>query len=114
MKSSNIINGKKIAKELQLKLRKKIVEEKITPALAAILIGDNPASELYLKLKEKACRKVGLEFYKYYCEEELSQKEILEAIDYLNKDDSINGILVQLPLPDKFDTQKIINKISPG
>jgi len=78
------------------------------PGLAIILIGDRPDSELYVKLKEQEAKKVGIDTHLYRCLEDISEREVFSMIDFLNKDDSVDAILVQLPLPDKFDTDGII------
>ncbi len=95
-------------------LKKQIKAKKIKPALAVILIGNNPASQLYLSLKEKAAREVGLEIKKYNLVSSISEKAILEIIASLNQDSKIDGILVQLPLPRKISADKIIKEISPS
>ncbi len=116
-KSALILDGNAIAQQIKLKLRREILKLDNPPGLAAILIGDNAASELYLKLKEKACSEVGIEFHKYLCNQkcfgDVSEAQLLELINLINNDPSINGIIIQLPLPKKYRTQKIINAINP-
>jgi len=116
-KTAQIIDGKKIAGERLIELRKKILLLKRTPGLAAILIGDDPASHLYLRNKKRACEKVGIIFHDYLCGKKclpnITEPEILAMIDWLNKDKEIDGIIVQLPLPKNFNTQTIINHIDP-
>jgi len=111
------MRGKKIADDILLEIRKKILEKKRHPGLAAILIGDDPASKLYIKNKEKACIRVGINFHSYLCGNEthpdISEDEIIRMIEYLNNDPAIDGIIVQLPIPKKYNTQKIINSIDP-
>jgi methylenetetrahydrofolate dehydrogenase (NADP+)/methenyltetrahydrofolate cyclohydrolase len=109
---AKLIEGKKIAEKIQADLKKKIAKMKNKPGLATILVGSNPASQLYLKLKAKACNEAGIEFSSYFLDESCKEEEILEVIDFLNKDRMINGILLQLPLPKKFDTNKLISRIS--
>lgn len=94
-------------------LREKIVHEGIAPVFAAVLAGDNPASHIYVNLKEKASASVGIEFRKIILPESASQAELLGEIHRLNDDDSVSGILVQLPLPEHFDTQAVIDAIDP-
>ncbi|MEK7167584.1 MAG: bifunctional 5,10-methylenetetrahydrofolate dehydrogenase/5,10-methenyltetrahydrofolate cyclohydrolase, partial [Patescibacteria group bacterium] len=105
------------AEEIKKDLKEKIAKMKTPPSLAAVLAGDDPSSELYVKLKEASSRKIGMEFHKYLCNEkcypDISQKKLLEVIDFLNKDKTVNGIIVQLPLPEKYDPEKVINKIDP-
>ena len=116
-KEVRIIDGKKIAEEILLDLRKKIIESKKIPGLAVILIGDDPASKLYVRNKEKACHKIGINCSTYLCNKDCcphaSENEIIEMIKFLNNDNQISGIIVQLPLPKKFDTNKIISAIDP-
>ena len=111
---NNILNGKKIADEIKSDLARKIFKLKKKPGLAAILVGDDVASAVYIRLKEKACREVGMEFHKYLCGKECNEAEVIEAINFLNNDKAVDGIIVQLPLPDGFDTNKIINTIDPN
>jgi len=106
-----IIDGKKIAKAIRLQVRKAIVESGLTPGLAVFLIGHDEASELYVKLKEKACKEVGIDFHKYLCEDNTCAADIKEAINFINADDHVQAILLQLPLPDDLDEQDLINSI---
>lgn len=111
------INGKALANNILLDLKMKIQHSGIRPGLAVILIGDNPSSMLYVKNKEKASQRIGIDFYKYLCNKDcltnISDKEIIEMIHFLNGDPTISGIIVQLPIPKKYDTKKIIGAISP-
>lgn len=111
---AKILDGKKLAKKINLKTKAKINKLKISPGLAAVLIGDNPASELYIKLKEKQAEKVGIKFYKHKFPKNTDQEKILKIIDLLNQDKKINGIIVQLPLPNRFNADKIIQAINPN
>ncbi len=115
--TAKIINGKEIAENILIDLRKKISELNRAPGLAVVLVGNDEASKLYVRNKKNACLKVGINFYDYLCGDayfkDVSEEQILEVIDYLNKDKDIDGIIVQLPLPKKFDTEKIINQIDP-
>lgn len=117
MQKAKSLIGKEIAQETLLALRVQVVEaekkEKNAPGLAVIMVGDDPASALYVRNKKKACHKVGIAFHDYHFEKDEEEKNILDAIDFLNNDSLINGIIVQLPLPTGFDTAKIINAISP-
>lgn len=117
MNKAKILSGKEIAQETLLSLRSKIVEaqenKKILPALAVVLVGNDPASVLYVRNKKRACHKIGIEFNDYCFCKEASEKDILETIEFLNDDPAFYGIIVQLPLPKSFDTAKIINAISP-
>lgn len=115
-KSAQILDGKALAEKIKSDLPKKIAHLKRRPGLAAILVGHDPASELYIRLKEKACQEAGIDFHKYLCNQpgypRIAEKELLKMINFLNKDDSIDGILVQLPLPPGFKTEKIIEAIA--
>jgi methylenetetrahydrofolate dehydrogenase (NADP+)/methenyltetrahydrofolate cyclohydrolase len=80
--------------------------------LAIILVGNDPASKLYVRLKQKACEHSGANFHKYLFDADAKEEQILETINFLNKDDETNGILVQLPLPDGFNEEKILSAIA--
>jgi methylenetetrahydrofolate dehydrogenase (NADP+) / methenyltetrahydrofolate cyclohydrolase len=113
-----LIDGKKIAAELREELKKEVSELKIkynkVPGLTVILIGDMAPSQIYVRNKEKSANEVGLnsEIIKY--PDTVEEKTVLEKIVELNKDDSISGILVQLPLPKHIDKQKVIETITPS
>lgn len=106
-----ILDGKKLSEDLLCKVHQQAIKSTDRPSLAALLIGDNASSQLYIKLKKKACEKCGIDFHQYFFEENCTEKEILETINFLNNDPNTNAILVQLPLPDKYDTDKIIEAI---
>jgi len=108
-----IINGKKIAAQILADLKKEIREKKLKPCLAVILVGDDPASCLYVQKKEQAAQKIGIEIRKYNLSKQTSEKKILEIIELLNRDFQINGILVQLPLPKNISADRIIQAIRP-
>lgn len=110
---AKIIDGKAIAEDIQKQVRRDIVEQGITPGLAVFLVGDDEASRLYVKLKEKACKRVGIDFHKYLCDKNVSVDEVVEAIQYINKDEHVDAILVQLPLPKKHDAKTVIDAIRP-
>ncbi len=107
------IDGRAIAKKIREDLKQKIAAAGIKPGLAAILIGDDPASKLYVSLKEKACAEVGIHFEKHLFPATVSEQTIIKTIEQLNNKMSIHGILVQLPLPEGFETDKIIAAIEP-
>jgi methylenetetrahydrofolate dehydrogenase (NADP+)/methenyltetrahydrofolate cyclohydrolase len=110
---TKIIDGKKIAEKIKDDVCKKIFAIKgARPNLAIILVGKNPESELYVNLKEKEAKKVGIDTHLYKFEKDDQETNILATIDFLNKDNLIDGILIQLPLPKKFNTNKIISKIN--
>ncbi len=110
---NKLLNGSKIADNILADLYKQQQTLKVKPDLAVILVGDNPASRLYIKLKEKAAKKIGVNFHKYFLKKDCSEQEIIDTIEFLNNDPEINAILVQLPLPKKFNTDKIIKTIDP-
>jgi methylenetetrahydrofolate dehydrogenase (NADP+)/methenyltetrahydrofolate cyclohydrolase len=113
-----LIDGKKIAAELREKLRQEVVGLKAKynkiPGLTVILIGDMAPSQIYVRMKEKAANEVGLKSEVIRYPEAVQEKTVLDKIEELNKDESISGILVQLPLPKHIDKQKVIETILPG
>lgn len=114
---AQIIDGKKIASEIRADIKTK-VEERLTankrpPGLAVILIGSDPASQVYVNHKRKACEEAGIYSISYDLPSETTQHELLTIIDELNNNQEIDGILVQLPLPDHIDTQLVIEQIHP-
>lgn len=112
-----ILDGKKIADEIEGELKKEVLELKkknIIPGLAVILVGDDLASQLYVKHKEEASQKLGLHSEVYKLKTTTSENELLELIQKLNTNNSIHGILVQLPLPKQINTQKIIKALNPA
>jgi methylenetetrahydrofolate dehydrogenase (NADP+)/methenyltetrahydrofolate cyclohydrolase len=118
MSYAQIIDGKKLAEKIKDNIVKEILELNSNkpdcqnrPNLAIILIGDREDSKLYVRLKERQAREVGIDTHIYRCPSNIPEKEILETIDCLNKDKSIDAILVQLPLPEGFNTDKIIKAI---
>ena len=111
--TATIINGKDLATQYKTKLKEKISQLNTSPTLAVILVGSNPASQTYVKNKEKACQEVGIISQTYHLTEDIKQPELEDLIITLNNDQTTNGILVQLPLPSHIDTQKILSLISP-
>jgi len=113
-----LIDGKKIAAELREELRQEVVELKAKynkiPGLTVILIGDMAPSQIYVRMKEKAANEVGLKSEVIRYPGTVEEKIVLDKIEELNKDESISGILVQLPLPKHIDKQKVIETILPG
>lgn len=112
----NIIDGKAVALNVknQVKLECEALKEKgITPGLAVIIVGDDPASQVYVRNKERACEECGFHSVKYALDANTTQQELNALIDELNNDDSINGILCQLPLPSHLDDKEVINRIDP-
>ncbi|MEE9553352.1 MAG: tetrahydrofolate dehydrogenase/cyclohydrolase catalytic domain-containing protein [candidate division Zixibacteria bacterium] len=114
---AEIISGKIISRNIKAELKVEVTalkEKGIVPGLAAVLIGDNPASALYVKMKANACAKVGIYSDVITKDNSLSQEELLDLVEDLNRRDDIDGILVQSPLPDHLDEAAITLKIDPG
>lgn len=115
--AAQIIDGKKIAEEVRAEIRAEVEELKnkgLVPGLAVILVGDNPASQIYVNNKHKACGELGIYSEVHRLPGDTSQEELLGLIDKLNYDKKIHGILVQLPLPEQIDEKTVINAISPA
>lgn len=111
-----IIDGKKISAQIKEECREKalsLIESGKQPCLAVILVGNDPASSIYVNNKKKACEFCNIKSLSYELPEETSEQELLELIDKLNNDDSVNGILVQLPLPAHIDEDLVISAINP-
>ena len=111
------IDGKKISSDIKEELKeqvKQLKEEGVSVCLAVIQVGNDPASSVYVNNKKKACAYIGIESQAYELPEETTQEELLALIDRLNKDDHVNGILVQLPVPAHMDEKEIIQAISPA
>mgnify|MGYP004629872415 FL=1 len=111
-----IIDGKKLAKTTRENLRLEVEELKkigINPKLAVIMVGNNSASQIYVRNKSRACDEVGIEFEEYLLPATTEQSELLNLIDKLNKQEDINGILLQSPIPDGLDINEAFRKISP-
>lgn len=115
--SARIIDGKRIAQGIRSGLAQKILEllaeGKARPGLAVVLVGDNPASRLYVSMKQKACQEVGIYSEEHRLPADTTQDKLLALVDELNHDPKIHGILVQLPLPDHLDEEAVIMRISP-
>lgn len=113
-----IIDGKKVSAQFREEIAKNTKELKektgITPGLAVVIVGDDSASKVYVKNKKKACEEVGFLSKEFALHEKTTQEELLDLLDKLNQDESIHGVLVQLPLPKHLDEQKIIERISPS
>lgn len=109
--TAQIINGKEIALKIRENLKKIIETKKITPRLAVILVGHDPASEIYVRNKQKAANEVGIEAEVFLFEDNVRQEKLEELIDSLNQDLSVNGILLQLPLPKEIDEKALLKRI---
>ncbi|KMJ53155.1 methenyltetrahydrofolate cyclohydrolase [Vogesella sp. EB] len=115
--AAQLIDGKAVAETLINRVREgvdaRVAAGKRAPALAVILVGDDPASGIYVKNKKRSCEKAGVRSVAYDLPGSTSQEELLSIIDTLNADDGIDGILVQLPLPKQIDPQLVIERINP-
>ena len=110
------IDGKEIAQSVKERVKNAVLELKtqnITPCLATVLVGDNPASAIYVRNKHRACEEVGIATKDHKLSADITQSELNEIIDNLNKDNSVHGILVQLPLPDQLNEFETTSRISP-
>ncbi|MFN5179055.1 bifunctional methylenetetrahydrofolate dehydrogenase/methenyltetrahydrofolate cyclohydrolase FolD [Limnohabitans sp.] len=115
--TAQLIDGTQLSKQLRADVARHVQELQtrgVTPGLAVILVGDNPASQVYVRNKVKACQESGLHSVLETCDAHLDQEQLLARIQRLNEDPSIHGILVQLPLPAHIDAHKVIESISPA
>lgn len=108
-----LLLGKPLSLHLLTELREKILHSSVKPGLAVLLIGEDPASKLYVGLKEKAAEKIGVYFERHFFPATEKEETILEKIKELNRNPSLHGILVQLPLPTRFNENRIIQAILP-
>ncbi|WP_187648241.1 bifunctional methylenetetrahydrofolate dehydrogenase/methenyltetrahydrofolate cyclohydrolase FolD [Nitrosophilus labii] len=112
-----ILDGKALSLKIKEEVRKEVEllkkEKDIVPGLAVILVGNDPASHTYVKMKARSCKEVGIYSITHEMPEEISEKEIIETIEMMNQNPNIDGILVQLPLPKHIDTTKILEVIDP-
>ena len=114
---AQLLDGKSLAKQIRSELREEVadfIENNVTvPTLTAVLVGDDPASEVYVRNKRRDCEEVGIASKLHKLPAETTQDELLQLIARLNKDDSVHGILVQLPVPEQIDTERVLESISP-
>jgi methylenetetrahydrofolate dehydrogenase (NADP+)/methenyltetrahydrofolate cyclohydrolase len=111
-----IIDGSALAKEIRQNVKVAVdalKKDEIVPGLAVVLVGDDPASHAYVKMKAKACKEVGFYSIVHEMPDSVSQEKIIETIEMMNKNPNIDGILVQLPLPSHIQTEKILEVIDP-
>ncbi|MEA3498988.1 MAG: bifunctional methylenetetrahydrofolate dehydrogenase/methenyltetrahydrofolate cyclohydrolase FolD [Campylobacterota bacterium] len=112
-----ILDGKKLSNKIRTEVKKdveQLQEKGITPGLAVVLVGADPASAAYVNMKSKACKEAGIYSIAHEMPESISQENILEIIEMMNKNQNIDGILVQLPLPSHVDTTAILEAIDPA
>ena len=115
--TAQIIDGKQVAADMRAELKEKVAELKakgVTPGLAVVLVGDDPASKSYVTAKERACEEIGIYSNDNRLAADTSEQDLLTLIDKLNKDSKVNGILVQLPLPKHIDEDKVLLAIDPA
>ena len=114
---TGIIDGKAVAREVQKQIKEEVegLERRwgLVPGLAVVLVGDDPASHIYVRNKEKACKEVGIKSLEHVLPATISEKELLALVQQLNKDKNVHGILVQLPLPPHIRAEKVLETISP-
>ena len=112
-----IIDGKAVAKEVQQQIKEKVegLERRwgMMPGLAVVLVGDDPASHIYIRNKEKACKEVGIKSFHHFLPATISERDLLALVHQLNKDKNVHGILVQLPLPPHIRAERILEAVSP-
>lgn len=111
-----LIDGKAVSLQVKQQVKQecdKLKSKGVTPGLAVIIVGDDPASQVYVRNKERACEECGFYSVKYALDADTTQDELNALIDKLNKDEKINGILCQLPLPKHLDDKEVINRIDP-
>lgn len=114
--TAQIIDGKAIALELREQVAAEVAEMEAAglakPGLATVIVGENPASQVYVRMKQKACAKAGIESFGFILPANASQSEVEDLVSELNADERVNGILVQLPLPSGLDEESVLNAIS--
>lgn len=113
---AQLISGKEVSAKVKAEVREEteaLAKKGIKPGLAVVIVGNDPASRVYVNSKKKACEEVGFSSFEYALPEETTQEELLELVEKLNNDDKVNGILCQLPLPKQIDENAVINAIKP-
>ncbi|HPS89726.1 MAG TPA: tetrahydrofolate dehydrogenase/cyclohydrolase catalytic domain-containing protein, partial [Methanosarcina vacuolata] len=114
---SRIIDGKVLAKQIEAEVASGVEAlvsgRGVTPGLATVLVGDDPASKMYVRLKHRACERVGIRAEDHFLPAETSQEELISLINTLNKDKNVHGILLQLPLPRHLFSQEAMEAIAP-
>ncbi len=111
-----ILNGKKLSEKIKLEVKKEaenLKKEGITPGLAVILVGEDPASQVYVKMKAKSCKDSGIYSVVHEFPETISQEELLDTIKRINKNPNIHGLLIQLPLPKHIDPTIVLEAVAP-
>ena len=108
-----IIDGKKVSVERLEALKEEIQESGLSPGLATVIVGEDPASQMYVRMKHKACDQVGIRSVGVVLSADVTTEDVVKHVQELNVDPSVDGILVQLPLPDHIDTEAVIEAVSP-
>jgi methylenetetrahydrofolate dehydrogenase (NADP+)/methenyltetrahydrofolate cyclohydrolase len=115
---TKIIDGRRIAKEINESLKAKVEDfinkYAITPKLAVVIAGEDPASLFYVKMIAKSCERASIDFEKYSLPGKTSEKELLKLIDNLNEDKKVSGIIVQVPLPEHINQERIQEAVNPS
>ena len=115
---AEIIDGKQVASDVRSEVRREAEEffalHGFKPCLAVVMVGNDPASAIYVRNKQKACRNAGIESISVLLGEDSTTQEVLAEVEKLNKDKSVNGILVQLPLPAQIDAEQVVRSVSPS
>ena len=115
--SAEVLDGKKISKEIQAEIKERVAAFVATfdhtPTLAAVLVGEDPASQVYVRNKERACERAGIHSQLFRMSAQSTTEDVLELVQQLNKDPAVNGILVQLPLPPSVDSQVVLDAVHP-
>lgn len=114
--SAKILDGKALSARIKDELKSEVIKLKqkgINPCLAVIIVGEDPASRVYVNNKKAACEYIGIKSLEYALDADISQAQLTELIDALNNDKNVDGILVQLPLPSHLDEKEVINRIRP-
>ena len=107
-----VLDGRKISKEVAKQVEKSIKKYKLKPCLAVILIGKDPGSLVYVRLKQNAAEKIGISFKKFALQKNISQKKVLELINKLNKDKKVHGIIIQVPTPKQLHTPTLLKAVA--
>lgn len=116
--TAKILDGKQLAQQIRTELTEEVIEfiqnNSVVPCLAAVLVGDNPASEVYVRNKQRACESVGIDSQLHRLDGSVPSEDLLTLVAKLNKDQAVHGILVQLPLPRQIDTSRVLVAITSG
>ena len=116
--AATLLDGKALAKKIQAELAEQVAvfteQTQKVPTLATVLVGEDPASQVYIRNKIRSCERVGMESRHIPLPADVSQEALMEEVQQLNRDDTVHGILVQLPLPDGLDAQPILDAILPA